>query len=302
MAIFDSRLLGGIGVLRAVIDAGSFARAGEAIGLTQPAVSRAVARLEDRVGIRIFNRTARAISLTDEGRRFYEMVEPLLSGIEEAAIQANRSKAAVRGRLRVNVDGTFGHFVLAPRLSDLLDRHPELTIELFARDSLGDFVGEGIDVAVRFGAPDDHAMQADLLLETRVLTCASPSYLAKHGTPASPEDLTAGHTCVLLRNPATGKPFAWEFACGDDIVPFEARGRITVNDTGSLIAACRSGAGLAQLLEVYADELLSQKDLVHVLPDWSDEVFPLYAYSRRSHLKPATVRAFLDFVREIIAQ
>ena len=119
---FDSRLLSGIGVLSAVIEAGTFARAGEAMGLTQPAVSRAVARLEERVGIRIFNRTARAITLTDEGRRFYEAVAPLLAGIEEAAIDASQSKARVRGRLRVNVDATFGHYVLAPKMAGFPSR------------------------------------------------------------------------------------------------------------------------------------------------------------------------------------
>jgi DNA-binding transcriptional LysR family regulator len=301
MTIFDGRLLSGIGVLRAVVEAGSFARAGEAMGLTQPAVSRAVARLEDRVGIRIFNRTARAISLTDEGRRFYQMVEPLLSGIEEATLQANRAKAAVRGRLRINVDGTFGHFVLAPRIGEFLDRYPELTVELFARDRIGDFVGEGMDVAVRFGGPDDHALHADLLLETRVLTCASPHYLNRYGRPESPRDLVAGHVCVLIRDPSTGRPFGWEFSRGADVIPFAASGRIVVNDTGSLIAACRGGAGIAQLLEVYADDLLERDDLVHILPDWSDEVFPLYAYYRKSELMPGKVRAFLAFVREILA-
>lgn len=119
---FDSRLLSGIGVLSAVVEAGSFARAGEAMGLTQPAVSRAVARLEERVGIRIFNRTARAISLTDEGRSFYEAVALHLVSIEDAAVAAGGAKAAVRGRLRVNTDGTFGHYVLAPRMGEFLDR------------------------------------------------------------------------------------------------------------------------------------------------------------------------------------
>ena len=106
---FDGRLLSGIGVLSAVVQAGSFMRAGEALGLTQSAVSRAVARLEQRVGIRIFHRNARSITLTDEGRRFYEQVVPHLESIEDAAIRAAGSGAEVRGRLRVNVDGCFGH-------------------------------------------------------------------------------------------------------------------------------------------------------------------------------------------------
>jgi DNA-binding transcriptional LysR family regulator len=297
---FDGRLLSGIGVLKAVIEAGSFARAGDALGLTQPAVSRAVARLEARVGIRIFNRTARAISLTDEGRRYYELVEPLIAGIEQATMMAGATKTAVRGRLRVNVDGTFGHHVLAPRINEFLDLYPELSVEILAHDTVGDMVGGGIDVAVRFGQPDNRSVHAELLLETRVLTCASASYLRRHGTPASPSDL-AGHQCILIRDPMTGRPYTWEFQRGGEIVPFTAPSRITVNDTGSLVGACRSGAGIAQLLEIYAGRLIAGGGLVHILPDWADEVFPLHAYYRRSELMPAKVRAFLDFVRDIAA-
>jgi DNA-binding transcriptional LysR family regulator len=297
---FDGRLLSGIGVVSAVVEAGSFARAGDALGLTQPAVSRAVGRLEERIGIRIFNRSARAISLTDEGRQFYEMVAPLLSGIEEAAVLAGSAKVEVRGRLRINVDATFGHFILAPRLDEFLDRYPELSVELFVRDSVGDFVGEAIDVAVRFGELDAQVAEAELLLETRVLTCAAPAYLAKLGTPRNPADLAAGHRCILIRDPVTGRPFKWEFQRKRKTVPFAPASRLLVNDTGALVGACLGGAGIAQLLEVYTRDILAAGRLVHLLPDWSDETFPLYAYHRAARLMPAKLGAFLDFVREII--
>jgi DNA-binding transcriptional LysR family regulator len=294
---FDSRLLSGIGVVVAVVEAGSFARAGEAMGLTQPAVSRAVARLEERVGIRIFNRTARAISLTDEGRRFYEAVAPLLAGIEEAAVRAGKSKAIVRGRLRVNVDGTFGHYVLAPRLGEFLDRYPELSVEISVRDAMGDLVAEGVDVAVRFGTPEPSSLRARLLLETRVLTCASPAYVARHGAPTHPEQLAQDHQCLLIRDPTTGRPFEWEFQRGKEVVPLAASGRLMVNDTGSLLGACLGGTGVAQLLEIYARGLIAQNRLVQMLPDWADEIFPLYAFHHSSNLVSAKVRAFLDFVQ-----
>ncbi len=297
---FDSRLLNGIGVLSAVVEAGSFARAGEAVGLTQPAVSRAVARLEERVGIRIFNRTARAISLTDEGREFYEAVTPLLAGIEEAAVTANGSKAVVRGRLRVNVDGTFGHHILAPRIGEFLDDHPELTVEISVRDRMGDLVADGFDVAVRFGEPEPSSLKARLLLETRVLTCASAAYLARHGMPEHPRDLSEGHQCLLIRDPSNGRPFEWEFQNGRETIPFAAVGSLMVNDTGSLLGACLGGAGIAQLLELYAKDLVAEGKVVLLLPDWAEETFPLYAYHHASHIVPAKVRAFLHFVRSLV--
>lgn len=299
--VFDSRLLSGIGVLSTVVEAGSFARAGEAMGLTQPAVSRAVARLEERVGIRIFNRTARAISLTDEGRRFYEAVAPHLVSIEDAAITAAGSKTAVRGRLRVNTDGTFGHYVLAPRIREFLDLYPELSVEISVRDRMGDLVADGFDVAIRFGEPEPSSLKARLLLETRVLTCASVDYITRYGEPMHPDDLKSGHQCVLIRDPSSGRPFEWEFRRGKKIIPIVASGRLMVNDTGSLLGACVGGVGIAQLLELYASDLIDQKRVRVLLSDWAEETFPLYAYHHASNLMSAKVSAFLNFVSTLTA-
>ena len=296
---FDSRLLSGIGVLSAVIEAGSFARAGEALGLTQPAVSRAVARLEARVGVRIFHRTARAITLTDEGRRFYEAVAPHLAAIEDAATEASGASAAVRGRLRVNVDEAAGQFVLTPRLEPLLARHPDLSLELAVRDRMGDLVADGVDVSVRFGLPQSSSLIGRKLLETRVLTCASPDYLARHGPPSHPRDLADGHQCVLLRDPVTGHHFGWEFLRGGEAVPVKVTGQLAVNGTGALLGACLGGQGVAQLLKVYARDFIADGRLVQLLPDWAEETFPLYAYHHPARVTSARVRVFLDYLDEL---
>jgi DNA-binding transcriptional LysR family regulator len=296
----DDRLLSGIGAVIAVVEAGSFARAAETLGLTQSGVSRAVARLERRVGVRVFHRTARAVTLTDEGRRFYEEVAPLLAGIEDAATHVAGSAAAVRGRLRVNVDAAFGHHVLAPRISAFLEMYPELSLELLVRDRLGDFVGEGLDVAVRFGEPQPSALICRRLFETRVLTCAAPGYVARRGRPAHPKDLLE-HECILFRDPATARPFEWEFCRGEERVPVPVSGRLTVNDTQSLLGACLGGHGIAQPLEFYIKEMLRDGRLVELLPDWAEERFPVYVYHQSRSLPSAKVRAFIDFVRDIAA-
>jgi len=296
---FDSRLLNGIGVLSAVIEAGSFVRGGEALGLTQSAVSRSVARLERRVGIRIFHRTARSITLTDEGRRFYEAVAPHLAGIEDAAIHAAGTAAEVSGRLRVNVDGAFGHHVLAPRIQPFLDRHPGLSVEISVRDRMGDLVADGFDVAVRFGTPEPSSLICRLLLESRVLTCASPAYVAEKGLPRHPSELENGHQCVLLRDPTTGRPYEWEFIRGKESVPLRASGQLMVNDTGLLLGACLGGQGIAQPLELYCRDLLADGRLIQLLPDWAEETFPLYVYHHAPARISAKVRAFLDYVLEL---
>src|ERR1700761_9318070 len=151
---FDNRLLAGVGVLAAVVESGNFAKAAKALGLTSSGVSRAVARLEMRLGVRLFDRTPRAVALTDEG---------------------GGAAAAVGGRLRVNVDPWFARWVLAPRLSKFLTDYPALTLELVIRDTLGDLVREGFDAAVRFGEPEPSSLIVRKLMETRILTCAAPA-------------------------------------------------------------------------------------------------------------------------------
>ena len=148
---FDGRLFSGITVLAAVAESGSFVRAADALGLSPSGVSRAVSRLEKRVGVRLLDRTTRSQTMTDEGRRLYESVVPHLTGIEEAASAASGSANVVQGKLRVNVDPFFSRTVLASRLPDFLAHHPDLSLELIMRDDVGDLVADGFDLAVRFG-------------------------------------------------------------------------------------------------------------------------------------------------------
>jgi DNA-binding transcriptional LysR family regulator len=291
----DRHLFDGLGVFCSVVKAGSFLAAGESLGLTQSAVSRAVARIEHRVGVRLFRRTARSISLTDEGSRFYETIAPHLAAITDATIEAGGSSTKVRGRLRVNVDAGTGQFLLTPNLQPFLLKHPDLALELTVRDRMGDLVRDGFDVAIRFGIPEPSALKARLLLRTRVVTCASPAYIARHGMPRRPEDLEK-HQCVHMRNPQTGVPYEWEFVRRKNVAPVNVSGQLVVNETGPLLAACLAGLGVTQVLELYVREHLANKRLVQVLPEWNEETWPLYAYHHSAQLMSAKVRAFLDFV------
>jgi DNA-binding transcriptional LysR family regulator len=294
---FDERILNGMGVLSAIIDSGSFAAASEALDMSQSGVSRSVARLEARLGIRLFDRNTRALTLTDEGRRFYEQVAPLLAGLEEATSSAAEGQTTVRGRLRVNVDPFFSRLVLGPTLGAFVDDHPELQLELVTRDQLGDMVSDGFDLAVRFGQPRASTLVARKLLDTRIVTVASPGYLKRHGRPVKPEDLESlDHVCIKYRDPESGHPFPWEFHRGKKKVVVPVNGRLTVNDVGTMHSVCMAGHGIAQIMALGADELIASGRLVDIFPDWPDERFPLYAmYPSRQHV-PAKVRAFFDFI------
>lgn len=287
-----------LGILRAVVEAGSFVGAGEALGLTQPAVSRAVSKLEERIGVRLFRRSARSIALTEEGRDFYESIAPHLRAIEEATSRAGAAKANVRGTLRVNVDPGTAQFVLVPHLEPFFERYPDLMVDLVVRDRLGDFLREGFDVAVRVGNPKPSALKARLLMKTRIFTCASPAYLARHGSPRRPADI-AQHRCILMRDPSTSGHFPWEMVRGKKVVALSVQGPLLVNQFGPMLAACVAGQGIAQLLDFHVQDLLADGKLVQLFPDWADETYPLYAYHHAAQHQSAKVRAFLDFVASI---
>jgi DNA-binding transcriptional LysR family regulator len=292
---FDGRLLSGIGVLAAVVEAGSFVGAGDALGLSASGVSRAVARLEARVGVRLVQRTTRSLALTDEGRRFYDQVRPLLLGIEDAAGEAAAAAGAVRGRLRVSADAYFTRVFLAARLAEFLERYPEVSLDLMTRDVMGDLVAEGFDVAVRFGEPTEAGLIGRKLAETHIRTVAAPAYLARKGRPPHPSAL-ADHEAIHFRDPRSGQPFDWEFHRGGQVLPVRVEGRLLVSDAGALVEACLAGAGVAQMLAVGAvGPLIQSGALIDLFPDWAEERYPLYAlYPARRH-PPAKVRAFVDF-------
>ncbi|MGY2293164.1 LysR family transcriptional regulator [Pseudomonas sp. SDO528_S397] len=294
---FDPALAGGMGVLGAVVDSGSFARAADSLDMTPSGVSRAIARLEQRLGIRLFDRTTRSVQLTDEGRRFYQEVAPLLASLEEAASAAADSAHTVRGRLRVNIDPYFSRLVLGPVLGQFMSRYPQLHLDLHTRDQLGDLVADGFDLAIRFGIPQSSSLIARKLLEVRILTVAAPAYLERHGRPAHPLDLEDGqHVCIDFRDSQTGRPFAWEFHRPGEQLTVATRGRLVVNDAGTLYSVCEHGHAVAQMLNLGLAPALASGGLVELFPDWPDERFPLYAFYPSRHLPAAKVRAFLDFV------
>jgi DNA-binding transcriptional LysR family regulator len=296
---FDGKLLSGVTVFIAVVEARSIARAAEALGLSPSGVSRALARLEQRVGARLLARTTRSLSLTDEGRRFYEQVGPHLAGIEEATMEAAGSGSKVRGRLRVNIDPFFSRIVLSRHLAAFLARYPDLSLELIMRDSVGDLVADAFDLALRFGEPPVGRFVARKLIETRVLTVASPLYIKTKGRPQHPKEIEQ-RDCIDFYDAANARPYDWEMRRKKEVLPIRVKARLLVSDSGTLIGACEAGAGIGQILEIGCEQLLQSGRLVELFPEWSDERFPLYAiYPSRLH-RAAKVQAFIEFCLQIV--
>jgi DNA-binding transcriptional LysR family regulator len=301
----DARLLSGIEVLVAIVETGSLKRASQVLGLSDSGVSRALARLEARLGMRLIERTTRSLRLTEVGTRFYAEVAPLSAQIAEAATMLADAGRAVRGRLRVELDPYFSRLVFAPRLGEFLSNYPDLELDLVTTETSGDLIAHGFDCAIRFGEPANPSIVARKLLDTRVLTVASPSYLSRHGRPLKPADLV-DHQCIQYRDPQSRRLFDWEFRRDDQVIPVKVAGALTVNDVGTLLGACNGGVGVAQILELGTRSLLENGTLVELFPDWLGETFPLYALHPSRHQPPPKVRALTDFctslAREITAE
>ncbi len=293
----DERTMNGMSVFAAIVQCGSFAGAGKTLNMSQSGVSRSIARLEARLGIRLFERTTRSVSMTDEGRRLYTQIGPLLIGLEDAVASLMEGRSLIRGRLRVQIHRTFAHFLEGVRLRSFLEAHPELELELITRDQLGDLVSEGCDVAIHIGKPPVSSLVVRKLWDTRIVTVAAPSYLKRHKPPVTPLDLVkGGHLLIDYRDPETGRPFEWEFHRGRRIEKVPTNGHVILSDIITMHSLCLAGYGIVQVLENAVSQLLRQGKLIDLFPDWRDERFPFYAvYPSRKHL-PAKTRAFLDFV------
>jgi DNA-binding transcriptional LysR family regulator len=296
---FDGKIVSGLSVLAAVVDGGSFVKAAELIGLTDSGVSRAINRLESRLGVQLLDRTTRSVTLTDEGRRFYEEVKPHLNAIEDAAIVASGAASAVHGRLKIDIDPFFLPLVLAGQLGVFCERYPELAIEFRTSERIGDLVSEGIDLAIRFQRPRRSTLVARKLIDAPILTLASPRYLERYGKPEHPSAISH-HRCLQFIDPYTGRPFGWVFIREEETIKVPVSGPLTFTDPKSMLEECVAGTGITQIIGWGLKELLASGALIDLFPDWHGERFPLFAfYPSRNH-PPAKVWAFVEFCLEVV--
>jgi DNA-binding transcriptional LysR family regulator len=213
------------------VERGGFSAAARDLDLTPSAVSKLVTRLEDRLGVRLLNRTTRSLALTAEGDAFFHRAQRILADIAEAEEEVGRSRAQPRGLLRVNVGTAFGMHQLAPALPDFFARHPEIQVELTITDRVVDLVEEGADIGIRMGTLPDSSLVARRIAEVERVICAAPSYLRRHGTPRKPADLRA-HNCLNMANtPALRR---WPFESAGGVEPVEVGGNLTPTSSEAL--------------------------------------------------------------------
>lgn len=279
-----------------VAESRSFSQAARHLGVSKSVISRHVSALEADLGARLLHRTTRSLTLTEVGQAYFDRCLRILADIAEANLSVMNLQADPRGKLRVNVPMSFGVHHLAPLVPVFLERYPEVEIEMALNDRFVSLVEEGVDVAVRIGKLEDSSLIARLLAPARRVVCASPAYLAKRGTPQSPDDL-AYHCCLTYSNLSTSDEWNLRTAEGQRW-PVSVRGRLRVNNGDMLCAAAVNGVGLIMIPTFLAGPYLRDGRLVSVLEEFVPQDIGVYAvYPHGRHLSPK-VRAFVDFLAE----
>lgn len=277
-----------------VADSGGFSAAARVLKLTPSAVSKQIGRLEDRLGVRLFHRTTRSLSLTDEGRAFYERCTAILTEIEQAEEAVTALHGSVSGKLRILATVAFTRVHVLPMMPEFIAKHPDLHIELDLSDRTTDLVEDGIDVAIRLQEQmDDESLVARRLSANRRVICATPAYLAAHGTPHTPDDLV-NHNC--LRHSAISEFNDWEFEDRSGSRTLRVKGNFETNSAYALYEAVMANMGIARLATWIIQPDLDSGRLVPLLNEWThDKSSILVVYPHRRHLSNK-VRAFVDFL------
>ena len=284
----------------AVVDNGSFVRAAETIGSSKAAVSRLVADLERRLGVRLLHRTTRSLSLTDDGKLFHLRCTDLLNTLEEAESELNTRSGEASGHLRVTGPVTFGNNLLAPLWGEFLAQHPKVSLDVSLSDRAADLVEEGLDLAVRIARAPHPVLIARKLATTRMVTCASPQYLERHGTPRQPSDLTR-HEVVSYSYWSSRDE--WEFASDEGVVEIvKTRPRLHANSGDTCVAAALRHHGIVMQPDFLVYQALRDGTLVRLLPGYQAVELGIYAvYASRRQL-PLKLRYLIDFLVEAFQQ
>lgn len=278
------------------VELGGFSTAAREMGLTPSAVSKLVTRLEDRLGVRLLNRTTRRLALTPEGETYFHRTQRILADIEEAENEVARFRAQPRGLLRINVGTAFGMHQLAPALPEFLARHPEMQVELTVTDRVVDLIEEGADLGIRLGALADSSLVARKICDLERVVCAAPAYLQRHGAPRRAEDLLR-HNCLnITYSPALRR---WPFATRDGVRHVEVSGNVSANTAESLLQLALLGVGIIRLSDAIVGQPIRDGRLVALLQEVHHaEPLPLHAvYPQGRHRSPR-VAAMIDFLVE----
>ncbi|MBY3418212.1 LysR family transcriptional regulator [Rhizobium laguerreae] len=290
--------LNDLAAFAAVASHRSFRRAAEVMGVSRSALSHAIIGLEGKLGVRLFNRTTRSVSLTQAGARLLARLDPVLQDLDQALDTLSEERGTPSGTLRINANKSGARILLAEVVPLFLDLYPDVELDLVSEGRLVDIVEQGFDAGVRLL----EAIPRDMIGvkfggDVRFIAVAAPSYLDGRAIPNTPDDLHA-HCCIRQRLPS-GKRYRWEFSKRSAEVAVDVPGNLTLDDNDLLVQAAANGRGIAYVPEHFAQPFLESGQLVTVLDDWCPPTPGLALYYPRSRHVPSPLRAFIDLLREV---
>lgn len=295
----SARMFERMNIFVEVAEQGSFTRAADRLQLHRPAVTKALQQLEDELGTKLLHRTTRKISLTSEGELFFQRAKVLLHEVDDVLAFFSPTRPP-RGRLRVDTPLSLAHAVLIPALSGFQEKYPDIELELTSSDHRVDMVAEGIDCVIRLGELQDSTLISRRLGDARLVTCAAPAYLKKHGTPSTPDDL-AGHKAVMFFSGHSRAVMDWRFMQdGTPVIVRPAR-TMLVDNSDILLSCGLAGLGMLQGIRAILAPHLESGRLVEVLASYTTVTKPISVlYPDRRYLAPK-VRVFIDWLSALFA-
>ncbi|OUM03358.1 LysR family transcriptional regulator [Variovorax sp. JS1663] len=272
---------------------GSFAAAAREVGTASSTLAKAVLRLEDSLGVKLFHRTTRQVTLTPDGERLYHRCQRVLAEIEDLHADAAGTRASATGLLRIDMPIVFGRRVILPLLARLQQQHPGLELDLRLQDGYVDLVKDGIDLAIRVGALQDSSLVARRFASQTLLLVAGPAYLAQHGQPTTLRAL-AQHRAIVFRMPTSGRDRPWQFIQRGHAITLHPTSHMRLNDGEGMVQAALLGQGIAQLPDYMVTDELADGRLVELLPSLRPAAMPISAVYPSQRLLPPRVRVVLD--------
>lgn len=298
--MLDQIDLNALSIFDALVQAKSFTAAADRLGVAKAKISVQISRLEKQLGLALFTRTTRQVTLTEAGRNLHQQCQPLLIGLRDALTQVGSEQGQLTGLLRVSASVNHASQSVAPAIARFAILHPQLRIDLRTGDRISDLVADGIDLSFRVGWLRDSSQRAIKLAEFRQFVVAAPAYLKKHGTPKQPQDLSEHAWLALSLLPT---PLTWKFSNGKgQSQTVHMKARLQADAPSALLGLIEHGAGISTLEEITALAAIKSGKLVQLLPDWSLPTGGIYAVLPPGRHVPARVRAFIDFYREFIGK
>ncbi len=283
-----------------VVEAGTFTKAADSLSLPKATVTKHVQALEERLRVKLLNRTTRRVTVTADGAAYYERTIRLLTDLDDIEASMTNARSNPRGRLRIDVGTSMAQLLILPNLAEFHARYPDIQVDLGVSDRMVDLISDNVDCVIRGGELTDQSLVARRIGNLEFITVASPEYLERHGTPTHPLEIEEKHSIVVYFSPQSGRHYPLEFRKGEESVDITGPYQVSVNESNAYVTAVTSGLGIGQITSFQATRHLESGALVRLLPEWTQPLLPIYVvYPPNRHLS-AKVRAFVDWTAELV--